>query len=96
MSRVFVTGGAGYVGAVLVPRLVAAGHDVTALDLFVFGDYLPPESSATPALKKIKGDIRDVALLERALPGHDAVIHCLLYTSPSPRDRQKSRMPSSA
>jgi nucleoside-diphosphate-sugar epimerase len=75
MSRVLVTGGAGYVGAVLVPRLLAAGHDVTVLDLFVFGDYLPPESSATPALKKVTGDIRDVALLERAMPGHDAVIH---------------------
>ena len=75
MSRVFVTGGAGYVGAVLVPRLLAAGHDVTVLDLFVFGDYLPPESSSAPSLRKVNGDIRDVALLERAIPGHDAVIH---------------------
>ena len=75
MSRVFVTGGAGYVGAVLVPRLLAAGHDVTVLDLFVFGDYLPPEASSAPSLRKVNGDIRDVALLERAIPGHDAVIH---------------------
>ena len=75
MSRVLVTGGAGYVGAVLVPRLLAAGHDVTVLDLFVFGDYLPPESSSAPSLRKVNGDIRDVALLERAIPGHDAVIH---------------------
>jgi nucleoside-diphosphate-sugar epimerase len=72
MSRVFVTGGAGYVGSVLVPQLLAAGHQVTALDLFLFGDHLPPEG---PGLAKIRGDIRDEALLEGVLPGHDAVIH---------------------
>jgi nucleoside-diphosphate-sugar epimerase len=45
------------------------------LDLFVFGDYLPPESAAAPALWKVKGDIRDTALLARVMRGHDAVIH---------------------
>ncbi len=72
MSRVFVTGGAGYVGAVLVPRLLEAGHDVTALDLFLFGDHLPADSHR---LRRITGDIRDEALLRRALPGHETVIH---------------------
>ena len=71
MSRVFVTGGAGYVGAVLVPRLLAAGHAVTVFDLFVFGDHLPDHRR----LARVRGDIRDVARLERSLPGHDAVIH---------------------
>jgi nucleoside-diphosphate-sugar epimerase len=72
MSRVFVTGGAGYVGAVLVPRLLEAGHEVTALDLFLFGDHLPADSDR---LRRISGDIRDEALLRRVLPGHEAVIH---------------------
>jgi nucleoside-diphosphate-sugar epimerase len=72
MSRVLVTGGAGYVGSVLVPHLLAAGHQVTVLDLFIFGDHLSPEG---PGLAKIRGDIRDQALLEGVLPGHDAVIH---------------------
>ena len=71
MSRVFITGGAGYVGAQLVPRLLGAGHTVTVLDLFVFGDHLPQD----PRLARVSGDIRDVSLLDRTLPGHDAVIH---------------------
>jgi nucleoside-diphosphate-sugar epimerase len=71
-QRVYVTGGAGYVGSVLVPRLLEAGHQVTVLDLFLFGDHLPQESER---LRKIQGDIRDTELLRRTLPGHDAVIH---------------------
>ncbi len=72
MSRILVTGGAGYVGSVLVPRLLEAGHSVSVVDLFLFGDHLP---AASPALGRIKGDIRDRALLDRVLPGHDIVIH---------------------
>lgn len=73
-STVFVTGGAGYVGSVLVPKLLAAGHHVKVLDLFVFGgDVLG--AGEHPRLERIKGDLRDVALLEKTLPGCDAVIH---------------------
>ncbi len=71
MSRILVTGGAGYVGSVLVPRLLEAGHAVRSLDLFLFGDHLP---AASPALGRIKGDMRDQDLLDRVLPGHDIVI----------------------
>lgn len=74
MTRtILVTGGAGYVGAVLVPKLLARGYNVRVLDLFLFGhDVLP---SSNPALECIQGDIRNQDLLRQVLPGSDAVIH---------------------
>ena len=71
-KNIFVTGGAGYVGAVLVPRLLDEGCTVTVLDLMIYGDSV---IAPHPRLRVIKGDIRDQALLNEALPGHDAVIH---------------------
>jgi nucleoside-diphosphate-sugar epimerase len=75
MSRVLVTGGAGYVGSVLVPRLVAAGHEVTVVDLYLYGDDVLAPLAGDPRLREVQGDIRDEALLERELQGQDAVIH---------------------
>ena len=71
MKEVLVTGGAGYVGAVLVPKLIAAGWKVKVIDLYLYGDVLTPH----PNLTQIKGDIRDKGLLEKIIPGADAIIH---------------------
>ena len=75
MSRVLVTGGGGYVGSALVPKLLDLGHDVTVVDLFLFGDHLPPASARAPRLVKAAFDIRDTAALALLLPGHEAVVH---------------------
>ena len=72
MKKLFITGGAGYVGAVLVPRLLKVGYEVTVLDLMIYGENVLPSH---PNLNAVKGDIRDQALLQKLLPGHDAVIH---------------------
>ncbi len=74
-KKIFVTGGAGYVGAVLVPKLLAAGHQVKVLDLYMFGADVLKSVQDHPRLTQIKGDLRDRALLRRELPGHDTVIH---------------------
>ena len=71
-QSVFITGGAGYVGAVLVPRLLQEGHRVTVLDLMIYGEDVLPEN---PALTVIKGDIRNQELMKSSIPGHDVVIH---------------------
>ena len=75
IDTVLVTGGAGYVGAVLVPKLLAQGYNVKVLDLFMYGEEPLSAVREDPRLECIKGDIRDRKLLERIMPGSDAVIH---------------------
>jgi len=74
LNRVLVTGGAGYVGAVLVPKLIAAGYKVTVLDLYMYGEDVL-KSSRGESLREVKGDIRDIEAVKQALQGCDAVIH---------------------
>ena len=72
MKRIFVTGGAGYVGAVAVPLLLGKGYEVSVFDLMIYGEDVLEEH---PNLSKIKGDIRDKEVLKEHIHGHDAVIH---------------------
>jgi nucleoside-diphosphate-sugar epimerase len=69
-NNVFVTGGGGYCASLLIPQLLSRDYKVTAFDTFMFGDYLPQDAN----LKRIKGDIRDVAQLRQVTPGHDAFV----------------------
>ena len=73
-KTILVTGGAGYVGAVLVPKLLLAGYAVKVLD-YLYGDDVLAPVRGNPDLVEIKGDIRDRGLLEKVIPGVDAVIH---------------------
>ncbi|MDP2295752.1 MAG: SDR family oxidoreductase [Pseudolabrys sp.] len=72
---ILVTGGAGYVGSALVPRLLAAGHTVTVLDLFMYGHDVFPDVDDHPRLIQIKGDLRNAAAVAKAVAGCDSVIH---------------------
>ena len=72
-KSVFVTGGAGYIGSLLVPSLLAKGYRVTVFDILYYGDDFLPKDN--PALTIVKGDIRDTQALAGALAGHDVVIN---------------------
>ncbi len=72
MKRIFITGGAGYVGAVLTPFLLQKGYHVSVLDLMIYGEEVLMSNNN---LRIIKGDIRDTNLLKKELPNHDIVIH---------------------
>ena len=71
MKRIFITGGAGYVGSVLVPYLISKGHIITVLDLMLYGETLKKDKN----LNIVKGDIRNAGLLKKIIPGNDIVIH---------------------
>lgn len=73
--KVAITGGAGYVGSLLVPYLVDRGYEVTVLDTFWYGDDVYPDLKDRSKLKKVKGDIRNPADLKKAFAGQDAVLH---------------------
>lgn len=75
LKSIFVTGGAGYVGAILVPKLLNKDYKVKVLDLYMYGEDVLDTVKNHPNLIQIKGDLRDQALLKREIPGCDAVIH---------------------
>src|SRR5271155_4076825 len=70
--KVMVTGGAGYKGCVLVPKLLKEGYEVVVYDWMLFGKAGLPKH---PKLTVVEGDIRDTKLYEKSLGGADAVIH---------------------
>jgi nucleoside-diphosphate-sugar epimerase len=75
MQTVLVTGGAGYVGSLLVPEMLDAGYRVKVLDLMIYGDESLDPVAGHENLEIIRGDIRDQDLLREVLPGCDTVIH---------------------
>jgi nucleoside-diphosphate-sugar epimerase len=67
--NILLTGGCGYKGTVLVPKLLREGHSVNVVDTMWFGNFLSPH----PGLTVIKGDVRDIEAM--AFDSFDAIIH---------------------
>ena len=72
-KKIFITGGAGYVGARLVPELLKKNYDITVFDLMYFGDHFLPKENSN--LKIIKGDIRNKQKLKESCKNHDYFVH---------------------
>lgn len=75
MKTILVTGGAGYVGSILVPKLLKKGHKVKVIDTMYFTDMGLRDVKSNPNLEIIVGDIRDGNTVKNSLKGVDAVIH---------------------
>lgn len=73
--KLLVTGGAGYIGSVLVPMLLARSHSVRVLDNLMYGGSSLLPHFRAPGFEFIKGDIRDARTVHDAVDGCDAVIH---------------------
>tara|TARA_Y100001978_G_C23702965_1_gene442486 strand:+ start:949 stop:1899 length:951 start_codon:yes stop_codon:yes gene_type:complete len=67
--KILITGGCGYKGSVLIPKLLHAGHEIINIDTQWFGNYL----KESPNLKNLKVDVRDTSSIP--IKGIDTVIH---------------------
>ncbi|RPI17200.1 MAG: SDR family oxidoreductase [Ignavibacteriae bacterium] len=90
MNKILVNGGGGYLGSVLVPKLLAQGYSVRVLDTFYFGNFLPFDAEN---LEIIKGDIRNEKTIVESLTGIDKVINlaCLSNDPSSDIDPELTR-----
>ena len=75
VEQVLVIGGAGYIGSVLVGQLLDAGYQVRVLDRLLFGEQPLRHVIDRPGLEMVHGDLRDVAMVVRAVKGVDAAVH---------------------
>ena len=85
--KMLVTGGAGYIGSVLVPELLAKGHEVIALDNFMYGQTSLLEVCSHKRLTVISGDVRDSRLLKTSLKTADILFPLACLTGAPLCDR---------
>lgn len=74
MKKILVTGGAGYIGSVLVPELLKAGHEVTVIDNFLYNQSPLLDVCHYPTLTIVRGDTRNETLLKKHIAGKDFII----------------------
>lgn len=72
--KILVTGGAGYIGSVLVPRLLKENHEVTVLDCFMFGQTSLSDACSYEGFKVVRGDTRDEVLVSSLMKDVDIII----------------------
>jgi len=71
--RLLVTGGAGYLGSIMVPMLLAEGHEVTVIDSFMYNQNSLLDVCHHPSLTVVRGDARDKKLVSQHIKGADAI-----------------------
>ena len=74
MKRILVTGGAGYIGSILVPELLKNGHHVTVVDNFMYRQPSLASIISHPQFNLVYGDIRDQSLMKKQLKNAEVVI----------------------
>lgn len=90
IMKMFVTGGAGYIGSILVRRLLEKGYEVTVLDLLLFSDEGIKDLVGEKGFKLIKDDVRTFD--PEHLRGHYAVVDLAAISQPDPSHRIDQRL----
>lgn len=85
--KILVTGGAGYIGSILVPHLLQTGHEVTVIDSFMYQQTSLLDCCHDPKLKIVRGDARDERLIAEHLRWADAIFPLACLTGAPICDR---------
>ena len=87
LLKILITGGAGYIGSLLVPMLLGEGHEVTVLDNFMFGQTPLLDCCNEPKLDVVRGDVRDRSLVRKLMASADVLIPLACLTGAPLCDR---------
>lgn len=87
ITKILVTGGAGYIGSVLVPELLKAGHAVTVIDNFLYGQHSLLDICHDKNFKIVRGDARNSELMKRHLSEADLILPLACLTGAPISDR---------
>ncbi|MFA5097221.1 MAG: NAD(P)-dependent oxidoreductase [Candidatus Margulisiibacteriota bacterium] len=71
--KILVTGGAGYIGSVMVPKLLEKGHEVTVLDNFMYNQSPLLECCSNPKFRAVRGDVREKDVMEKLIKDADVI-----------------------
>ena len=89
--RIFVTGAAGYIGSVLVPRLLSEGHSILAMDNLIYQPTSLLACCHDERFEFVRGDVRDADLLRRCISKVDAIIPLACLTGAAVQSRPGRR-----
>ena len=93
MTKILVTGGAGYIGSILVPMLLNEGHEVTVLDNFMYNQNSLLDCCHDKKLTIVRGDARDSRLIREVLKDPDFIfpLACMVGAPACDKDRITAR-----
>jgi nucleoside-diphosphate-sugar epimerase len=94
MERILVTGGAGYLGSVLVGHLLQQGYRVTVLDNLLYGQASLLQYCSNSSFEFVLGDVRDERLMRELLTTHDAILPLAAIVGMKACDRDPQMAPS--
>ena len=73
-QKILITGGGGYLGSIIVPAMLEAGHKVTVLDNFMFKQNTLAQNCSNPNFEIVRGDIRDKEIMQDLTKNADVII----------------------
>jgi nucleoside-diphosphate-sugar epimerase len=86
--KILVTGGAGYIGSILVPRLLEQGNEIIVIDNFIYNQTSLLDCCHDKKLKIIRGDARDKRLISKHIVGSDIIIPLACITGAPACDKK--------